>query len=296
MTRNFQKVGIIGFVDKVLIRGTVGRLAKFFANAGIETYLEENTVDEAVLSEKGIEGVNYCSRQKMGENCDLVVVVGGDGSLLHAARDLVDFDIPILGVNRGRLGFLTDILPHELEDRVADVLKGNYVTTERFMFEAEVLRGDSIVDRGTALNDVILQASGSIRMVEFELHIDNQFVYTQRSDGLIISTPTGSTAYALSGGGPIVHPNLQAINLVPINPHTLSNRPILVGPDSELSVNILASNQVEALVVCDGQNYLDIQLGDTVLVRRKEKTITLLHPVEHDFYATCRTKLNWAQD
>jgi len=291
MTRNFKKVGIIGFIDKVLIRGTVGRLAKFLASSGIEAYLEENTLDGI-----NIEGATYCSRQQMGEVCDLIVVVGGDGSLLHAARDLVDFEVPIVGVNRGRLGFLTDILPHELDAHIAEVLRGNYVTTERSMFEAEVYRDNTIVDKGTALNDIILQPSGSIRMIEFELHIDEQFVYNQRSDGLIIATPTGSTAYALSSGGPIVHPNLQATSVVPINPHTLSSRPILVDSKSELRVKVVENNSVEALVVCDGQNYLDVQLGDSILVRRKEKTVTLLHPVEHDFYATCRTKLNWARD
>ena len=291
MTRNFKKVGIIGFVDKVLIRGTVERLAKFLAAADIEAYLEENTVEDA-----GIEGATYCSRQQMGEICDLVIVVGGDGSLLHAARDMVDYGIPIVGVNRGRLGFLTDILPHELEDRVAEVLSGNYVATKRFMFEAEVHRGGGVVDRGTALNDIILQPGGSIRMIEFELHIDEQFVYNQRSDGLIIASPTGSTAYALSSGGPIVHPNLQATSVVPINPHTLGSRPILVDSESELRVKVVVNNRVEALVVCDGQNHLDVELGDNILVRRKSKTVTLLHPVEHDFYATCRSKLNWAKD
>lgn len=290
MTRNFKKVGIIGFVDKVLIRGTVSRLAKFLTSAGLEAYLEENTVDG-----NSVDSATYCSRQKMGEICDLVVVVGGDGSLLHAARDLVDFEIPIVGVNRGRLGFLTDILPHELEAHIAEVLRGNYVTTERFMLEAEIHRDGEIVDQGTALNDIILQPSGSIRMIEFELHIDDQFVYNQRSDGLIISTPTGSTAYALSSGGPIVHPNLQATSVVPINPHTLSSRPILVDSNSELRVKVVENNTVEALVVCDGQNYLDVQLGDNLIVRRKQKTVILLHPVEHDFYATCRSKLNWAR-
>lgn len=291
MDHNFKKVGIIGFVDKVLIRGTVSRLAKFLSSVGVEAYLEENTVEDS-----GIENTIYCSRQEMGELCDLVVVVGGDGSLLHAARDLVDFDIPIVGVNRGRLGFLTDILPHELEGSIAEILRGNYVTTNRFMLDAAVYRDGQIIDQGTALNDVIVQPSGSIRMIEFKLSIDNQFVYNQRSDGLIISTPTGSTAYALSSGGPIVHPNLEAINVVPINPHTLSNRPILVDSESELSVQILDSNTVQALIVCDGQNYLDVQLGDTLTVKRKEKTVTLLHPEVHDFYATCRSKLSWAKD
>lgn len=288
---NFNNVGIIGFVDRLLIKGTVIRLARFLASSGINTYLEENTIDQ-----ESIDGAQYCSREKMAEICDLVIVVGGDGSLLHAARDMVDLDVPILGVNRGRLGFLTDISPNEMEDRVADVLDGNYVATERFMLEAEVQRNNSIVDSGIALNDVILESGGSVRMIEFELVINGQFVYSQRADGLIIATPTGSTAYALSGGGPIVHPGLEAIDIVPINPHTLSNRPILVDAKSVLEVHIPISNTVEPLVVCDGQHYLQASLGDVIQVRRKDKALKLLHPVEHDFYATCRTKLNWARE
>ncbi len=288
---NFKNVGIIGFVDKVLIKGTVIRLAQFLVSSGIHTYLEENSIDK-----ESIDGVEYCSRKHMAGTCDLVIVVGGDGSLLHAARDMVDLDVPILGVNRGRLGFLTDISPNEMEDRVADVLDGNYVATERFMLEAEILRDDSVVDSGIALNDVILESGGSVRMIEFELVINGQFVYSQRADGLIIATPTGSTAYALSGGGPIVHPHLEAIDIVPINPHTLSNRPILVDSKSDLQVKVLLSNSVEPLVVCDGQHYLEARLGDIIHVRRKDKTLKLLHPVEHDFYATCRSKLNWARE
>ena len=288
---NFNNVGIVGFVDKVLIKGTVIRLAEFLVSSGIHTYLEENSIDQ-----ESIEGVQYCSRNEMASICDLVVVVGGDGSLLHAARDMVDLDVPILGVNRGRLGFLTDISPNEMEDRVADVLDGNYVATERFMLEAEILRDGSVVDSGIALNDVILESGGSVRMIEFELVINGQFVYSQRADGLIIATPTGSTAYALSGGGPIVHPNLEAIDIVPINPHTLSNRPILVDSKSTLQVKVPISNTVEPLVVCDGQHYLNARLGDIIHVRRKDKTLKLLHPVEHDFYATCRSKLNWARE
>lgn len=288
---NFNNVGIIGFVDKALIKDTVIRLTRFLVSSGVNTYLEEHTIDK-----EGIESTQYCSRSKMAETCDLVIVVGGDGSLLHAARDVVDLDVPILGVNRGRLGFLTDISPNEMEARVADVLDGNYVATERFMLEANVIRNGSIVDSGIALNDVILESSGSVRMIEFELVINGQFVYSQRADGLIIATPTGSTAYALSGGGPIVHPNLEAIDIVPINPHTLSNRPILVDARSVLEVNVPETNTVEPLVVCDGQHYLKARLGDLIQVRRKDKPLKLLHPVEHDFYATCRTKLNWARE
>lgn len=289
--QDFNTVGIIGFVDKVLIKDTVSRLARFLISEGISTWLENQTIEDTAMV-----GVNYCSREEMGERCELLVVVGGDGSLLHAARDFVDHDIPILGVNRGRLGFLTDIAPQELEQRVSDVLSGNYVTTRRFLLEAELVRQGEVIAKGVSLNDVVLQPRGSIRMIEFTLNIDGQYVYTQRSDGLIVSTPTGSTAYALSGGGPIIHPNLQAINIVPINPHTLSNRPIIVNADAELEILVEPDNSVDAQFVCDGQEYMDAELGDRLRVRKKANELRLLHPVEHDFYATCRRKLNWASD
>lgn len=292
--QNFKSVGIVGFVDNPQIKDTVIRLARFLINTGITTFLEQSIVDENSLVT--INRASQISRDEMGKVCDLIIVIGGDGSLLYAARDMVDFGVPMLGVNRGRLGFLTEVSPNELEQRVADVLVGNYVSSDRFMLEAEVHRKGDVVDQGIALNDVILQPSGKISLISFKLHIDNQFVYNQRADGLIVSTPTGSTAYSLSGGGSIVHPNLEAINLVSINPHNLSSRPILVSSDSELNVTIDESNRVDVLVVCDGQDYLNVQPGDEIRIRRKEITLKLLHPIEHDFYATCRTKLNWARD
>lgn len=289
--QNFKAVGIVGFVDKALVRETVTRLAQFLVSKGISTWIES----EAFLIEK-VECVSFSTREEMGEKCDLVVVVGGDGSLLRAARDLAGMDTPILGVNRGRLGFLTDIAPTELEQRVSDVLNGDYVATHRFLLEVEIHREGEVVAKGLALNDIVLQPRGSIRMIQFSLRIDKQYVYTLRADGLIVSTPTGSTAYALAGGGPIIHPNLDAIDLVPINPHTLSNRPIIIHADSELELVVERDSVVDARVVCDGQEYIDAELGDRIKIRRKPGELRLLHPEEHDFYATCRTKLNWAND
>ncbi len=293
LTRNamFQTIGIIGFLDNALVGETVGRLALFLLQSGRRVLIEEGTEHASLNST-----IETVSRNTMGQLCDLVVVVGGDGSMLHAARDLVDYDVPLLGVNRGRLGFLTDILPSELEQRVADVLQGKYVISQRFMLDCSQQRDGWEIARGTALNDVVLQPRNSIRMIEFSLHIDTQYVYTQRSDGLIISTPTGSTAYALSGGGPIIHPHIDAINIVPINPHTLSNRPIVVDGNSELEIRFEADNSVLGQIVCDGQIYMAAERGDRILVRKKARQVHLLHPVQHDFYETCRTKLHWARD
>lgn len=284
----FATVGVIGFLENDLVADTVDKLSGFLEQSGRTVLVEEGT--------NGRSGKHTATRDEIGAQCDLVIVVGGDGSMLHAARDLVDYDLPLLGVNRGRLGFLTDILPSELEERVSEVLRGNYVISRRFMLDAKLYRGEELVGEGIALNDVVLQPRNSIRMIEFSLNIDEQYVYTQRSDGLIISTPTGSTAYALSGGGPIVHPSINAINLVPINPHTLSNRPIVVDGDSQLEVTIELHNSVLPQIVCDGQTYLTAERGDRLLVKKKQQMVNLLHPVQHDFYETCRTKLHWARD
>ena len=288
----FKCVGIIGFVDNLLVRETLGRLTKYLDQIGLEYLVEENTVR---LSER-LGDSHSRSHSEMGASCDLIIVVGGDGSMLHAARDFVDYEVPLLGVNRGRLGFLTDIPPTELEQQVDEVIQGNFVKSERFLLECELHRDDQIIDSGIALNDVVLQPRDSIRMIELNLRIDNQYVYTLRSDGLIVSTPTGSTAYALSGGGPILHPSINAINIVPINPHTLSNRPIVVDGNSDIEIDIASNNQVKAQVVCDGQNHLLTEWGDTLKIRKKSRLIKLVHPSFHSFYETCRSKLRWAQD
>lgn len=286
-----ERVGIVGFVDKPTIKSTVSRLARFLVSEGTSP-----SIENSAMLDGNIDGVAVQTRKEMGVNCDLVIVVGGDGSLLHAARDFVDFDIPILGVNLGRLGFLTDIAPQQLEQSVHEVLRGNSATTHRFLLEAVLIRDGEEIEKGIALNDIVLHPRGSIRMIEFSLRINDQYVYTQRADGLIVSTPTGSTAYALSGGGPIIHPNLDAINIVPINPHTLSNRPIIVNAGAQLEIAVERDSNVDAQFVFDGQKYLEAELGDRIHIRKKQKELRILHPVEHDFYATCRTKLNWAND
>ena len=288
----FKRIGIIGFVDNPLVLETVTRLLRFLQKSQLEYMVEEGTNDLLQLS----DAAHTANRIQLGEFCDLIVVVGGDGSMLHAARDLIDFDKPLLGVNRGRVGFLTDIPPSQLETQVDEVLRGNYVISNRFLLECELHRDGKVVGQGIALNDVVLQPHASIRMIEFSLHVDDQYVYTQRSDGLIVSTPTGSTAYALSGGGPIIHPLIDAINIVPINPHTLSNRPIIVEGQSELCIHISEHNNVQTQVVCDGQNHMISELGDRLYVRKHARSIRLIHPQAHDFYKTCRTKLNWARD
>lgn len=250
-------------------------------------------VDKSIAGSLAEMGLQAASAAQMGDACDLVIVVGGDGSLLGAARTLARYDVPVLGVNRGHLGFLTDVLPSEIETRVGQVLDGEYTTERRFLLDMEVRRGKTVVGEGSALNDVVLLSGDSVHMIDFELTIDGHFVYGQRSDGLIISTPTGSTAYALSGGGPIMHPRLDAMVLVPLNPHTLTSRPLVVDGNSEIKIQI-TTEKVKPLVSCDGTAGTRLQLDDVIAIRKKPHRLQLIHPPGHDFYQACRSKLGWS--
>lgn len=285
--RNVGLIGRMGGSPKVL--DTIRRLRRFLSDQGINVILEDQISD--LMPGHGLQ---VCSPKMMGEICDMVIVVGGDGSLLGAARALVKSDVPLLGVNRGRLGFLTDISPDDLEEKVAEVLAGEYISERRFLLEAEVKRKGEPIGTADALNDVLLHPGKSARMIAFDLYIEGQFVYHQRSDGLIVSTPTGSTAYSLSGGGPIMHPKLDALVLVPMFPHTLSSRPIVVDGNSEIKIVISDDIPIYPQVSCDGQVHLTAAPGDTVTIRKKAQKVRLIHPRNHNFYEICRTKLGWA--
>jgi NAD+ kinase len=232
----------------------------------------------------------------LGHSCELVIVVGGDGTLLKAARQLVIHDVRLLGINLGRVGFLTDVSLHEMEARLSEIFAGRFHEEVRFLLEAVIRRDSEVVARHDALNDVVVQKRDVARLIRLDTYIDRRFVSSQRSDGVIISTPTGSTAYALSGGGPLLHPTLNAIVLVPICPHTLSNRPIVVDADSEVEIVVSPGQTTAAQLTCDGERVVDLAVGDRVLVRRKERAVRLIHPPEHDYFATLRTKLHWAKE
>jgi len=213
---------------------------------------------------------------------------------MGAARALVASGVPLLGINRGTLGFLTDIPPDALEEPVREVLAGLYHMETRFLLEAEVRRGDETLGQGDALNDLVLHPGKSTKMIEFELFIDGQFVCNQKADGLIIATPTGSTAYSLSAGGPIMHPKLDAIVIVPMYPHTLSSRPIVIDGNSELKIVVAQNLAIYPQVSCDGQNHFSCAPGDSIYVRKKAQKLRLLHPIGHNYYEVCRSKLGWA--
>lgn len=286
----FKTIGLIGRVGSDLVVDSLRQLIKILEERDISIVIDE---ESASL----LPGDNHQvgSRKMMGEICDLVIVVGGDGCLLGAGRDFSRYKVPVLGVNRGRLGFLTDISPHDLDERMAEVLSGKYIKERRFLLEAELKRDGKIVGHNSALNDVVFHSGNSVKMIEFELFIEGQFVYRQRSDGLIVSTPTGSTAYALSGGGPIMHPRLDALVLVPMFPHTLSSRPIVVDGNSEIKIKVSQGNECRPRMSCDGQGDMGIEPGDTLYIRKRAHKLILIHPLQHDFYESCRSKLGWSE-
>lgn len=284
----FRNIGIIARPDSEQALYSIRQLIHFLAAQDCTVILDKRCADS--LPESKLQSASVT---QLGEACDLVIVVGGDGSLLGAARSLARFKVPVLGINRGHLGFLTDILPSEIESRVGEILQGEYLTEKRFLLEMEVRRNKQVVGEGAALNDVVLLSGDSVHMIDFELTIDGDFVYSQRSDGLIVATPTGSTAYALSGGGPIMHPKLDAMVLVPLNPHTLTSRPLVVAGDSEIKIHI-TTEKVNPLVSCDGTKGVRLQSDDIIAIRKRPHPLRLIHPKGHNFYQSCRSKLGWS--
>lgn len=284
----FRNIGIIGRLGSQKVVDTVFRLKQFLLSKNVHVILEES-IAKAIPN----HGMQVASYNLLGESCDLAVVVGGDGSVLGAARELAPYNVPLVGINRGNLGFLTDIKPDELEQQMTEVLEGRYIVEKRFLLEAEAYRLGVPTGRVDALNDVVLHPGQSTRMIEFELYLDSQFICSQKADGLIVSTPTGSTAYALSAGGPIMHPKLDAIVVVPMYPHTLSSRPIVVDGDSELKIVISPNMDIHPQISCDAQNHLFCAPGDTVTIRKKPHKVKLIHLLGYNYYEICRNKLGW---
>ncbi len=288
MAAQFHRVGLVGRSRQEGLQELLDELLDLLGDRVGEVMLEDR------LGAVATRDCPLLTREEIGERADLVIVLGGDGSLLSAARTMARFETPVLGINRGRLGFLTDISPDEVSELVPAVLEGRYEREERFLLDVNVEREGKVVARADALNDVVLNSGTSAQMIEFELSIDGEFVYRQRADGLIISTPTGSTAYSLSGGGPIMHPSLDAIVLVPMFPHSLTSRPIAVSGQSEIRIDVVSRNDIHPPITCDGQISITALPGDSVRIRKKARELTLLHPPGYSFYASCRDKLRWS--
>jgi NAD+ kinase len=285
----FKRVGLMGRREHPGVSKVVATLLELLDRRGIDVTIEDRLATLAHFEKRAM-----MPRDQLGEMVDLAIVIGGDGSLLSAARTLVRHDTPVIGINRGRLGFLTDVSPDDLEQQVSAVLDGDFTTDQRFLLDVDVVRAGAIIGSAEALNDIVVNSGTSAQMIEFQLSVDGEFVYRLNADGLIVSTPTGSTAYSMSGGGPIMYPHLDAIALVPMFPHSLTSRPIVVHGNSELALEVVSRNQIHPVVTCDGQVSLTALPGDLITIRKKQKELTLLHPPGYSFYASCRDKLRWS--
>ncbi len=289
MKTPFKTVGLIARRGNRNIVESVVTLEQFLRGCGVSVVLDQKT---ATLLPKGAHRIEV--RGELGRVCDLLIVVGGDGSLLGVARDLAATGVPVIGINRGGLGFLADISPDQIETKIGAVLAGEYKVDHRFLLDAEVYRNGVRIGGSPALNDVVVHSGTMSRMMEFSLHIDDTFVYDQRSDGLIVATPTGSTAYALSAGGPIMHPGLGAIVVVPMFPHTLTSRPLVVSSESLITVVIGPGTSKNQQISCDSQVDIGVEPGDEIHIRKYAHSLKLLYSREHSFYEACRSKLDWA--
>jgi len=290
MSRSFKTIALTGKYEDPRVGDSMLILARHLSAAGARLL-----IDPRIRMNFSDVRVESLPEAELGDAADLVIAVGGDGTMLYASRLVAGRDVPLLGINRGRLGFLADITPGEMLRRLDEVLDGVYEEERRLMLEAVIENGESAPRRSLALNDVVLQKRAVGRMLDFENWIDGVYVNTHGGDGLVIATPTGSTAYALSGGGPIIHPSLDAITLVPICPHTLSDRPIVVRADARIEVRVLQRPDTLAAVSCDGLPLGELTAGQRLLVRAAAERVLLIQPRGHDYFRLLRSKLHWGR-
>lgn len=287
----FQTVGIIGKKRDARVGPTLARLAALLRKLDCTVLVDAASADHVDDPSCG-----YATVDELGSRCDLVVVVGGDGTLLSAARALARTGVPILGINQGRLGFMVDVNPDEMDATLAQIFAGDYVKEDRLLLTASIIRAGKQVDGPfLAINDVVIRNQAAVRMLDFSTWIGGEFISQHRADGFIVSTPTGSTAYALSGGGPVLHPSLQALALVPICPHTLSDRPIVVGSDRPVRIILGGGEGTRAMFTCDGQTNESINPGDAIEISRAQETLRLIHPANYNYFNILRNKLHWGR-
>ncbi len=289
MALRFKNIAIIGRQNNPGIAKTLCALIKHLQTKAIKVFLEHDTA--MTLPSCKIPTVQ---RDKLKDFCDLIIVVGGDGSLLNAARTAARQKLPIVGINRGNLGFLTDITPKNIA-KIDDILAGNYHAEHRFLLTAKMENQNKLIAENLALNDIVLLSYTTGHMIEFAVYVDQKFLCNYRADGLIIATPTGSTAHALSSGGPILYPTLENVVLVPVLSHNLSSRPIVISSNSKIKIVFNESNPTDLLVLCDGQTQTMLQ-GGTIKISKAKEKLRLLHPADYNYFEILRTKLNWEKD
>lgn len=286
MAERFRHVAIVGKHQAPGIKPVLEEIAQFLCSQGLDVSLEADTAQNT-----GLTDYDALSNDELGRQCDLAIVIGGDGTMLGFARDMARHGIPLVGINQGRLGFITDIPFERWREAMAPILAGDYEVEPRAMLEGAVWRDGESIFSGLALNDVVVSRGGTSGMVELKVEVGEQFVANMRADGLIVASPTGSTAYALSAGGPILHPSIAGWLMVPIAPHTLSNRPIVLPDLGEVRMEIVAGR--DASVNFDMQSLASLLHGDTITVRRSQHQVRFLHPKGWSYYATLRRKLRW---
>ncbi|MDG2277743.1 MAG: NAD(+) kinase [Pseudomonadales bacterium] len=289
MTEAFDTIGLVARRGIDGAEETVGAVIDLVTQQGRNIILEEDT---AVLVGDNVSE-RHAARASLGNLCDLVVVIGGDGSLLGVSREVASSMTPVVGINRGGLGFLAAVSPDALKTEFDKIWAGQHTIEDHFLLSAEVWHEGFRKETSNALNDVVVHPGNMARMMEFELWVDDEYVYNQRSDGLIVASPTGSTAYSLSAGGPIMHPNLDAIVIVPMFPHTLTSRPLVIRGDASIQVKITHVRD-QAEVTCDSQVNMALGVGDEVRINKYSAPLRLLYPDGHSFYESCRSKLDWA--
>ncbi|MGJ8681433.1 NAD(+) kinase [Paraglaciecola sp.] len=284
----FRTVGLIGKQAHHDSNLSFKALIVYLTKRGCRVLVEESTAKN--LDSNGFE--SGCL-QTIGKQADLAIVVGGDGNMLGAARELAEHNVAVVGINRGNLGFLTDINPEDFEIQLDSIFDGNGQIEQRFLLTVEVYRNGELQSKNSAVNEVVMHHGKVAHMMEFEVHLDDHFVFSQRSDGLIVATPTGSTAYSLSGGGPIITPTLDALTLVPMFPHTLSSRPIVVDANSIVKLKVSPENTDNLQVSCDSHIVLTVLPGDEVIISKNSAKLSLIHPIGYNYFNVLRTKLGW---
>ncbi|WP_416308265.1 NAD(+) kinase [Neptunicella sp. SCSIO 80796] len=285
---NFKTIGVIGKPDDPNANHSLLAILTYLRQRGCRVIVEQSAARQ--LDGNGYDIADVVS---IGEQADLAIVIGGDGSMLGAARVLARFNVAVVGVNRGNLGFLTDLDPEDFEPQLDNIFAGKFKTEQRFLLETEVYRHGKMNSHNSSVNEAVLHPGKVARMIEFEVYIDNNFVFSQRSDGLIIATPTGSTAYSLSGGGPILTPNLDALVMVPMFPHTLSCRPIVVDANSTVCLKVSENNTETLQISCDGHVTLSVLPGDEIRIRKSQDKLSLIHPENYNYFKVLRNKLGW---
>jgi len=270
------------------ILDSMKKIADFLEQAGYIVVYESQTAMNLPF-----DNITPMNIEDIGVRAAAAIVIGGDGTMLGIARQLSPYTVPLMGINHGRLGFMTDIPLEQMLPVLEQMLQGKYVSETRFLIEGSIIRDGEAIYQATAFNDIVICRGGGSGMIDLKVEVDGHFMYRQRSDGLIMSTPTGSTAYSLSAGGPMMHPNLGGIAIVSIAPHSLSNRPIVVPDTSEIIIELIEANQPS--VNYDSQSFASLRLGDRIIVKRSSNTITFLHPQGWSYYDTLRNKLYWGE-